>query len=91
MIFIDKDVPGGGTAYMIQKVLQEQQVFNYLLTTPRTLFAMKHRSAYGINGECFTKPNVEMIFENIYQLMHKVDVNGSLRFNFSFWSVHPFN
>ncbi len=76
VIFIDEDVPGGGTAYMMQKVMQEQQVFNYLETAPRTLSAMEHRPAYGIDGEYFTKPNVELIFENIYQMMHEVDVNG---------------
>src|SRR5665647_128461 len=76
VIFIDEDVPGGGTAYMMQKVLQEQQVFNYLETSPRTLSAMEHRPAYGIDGEYFTKPNVELIFENIYQMMHEVDIEG---------------
>lgn len=74
VIFIDEDVPGGGTAYMMQKVLQEQQVFNYLDTAPRTLSAMENRPAYGIDGEYFTKPNVELIFEEIYQMMHEVDV-----------------
>ena len=43
VIFIDEDVPGGATAYMMQKVMQEQQVFNYLDTAPRTLSAMEHR------------------------------------------------
>jgi pyruvate/2-oxoglutarate/acetoin dehydrogenase E1 component len=76
VIFIDEDVPGGGTAYMMQKVLQEQQAFNYLETTPRTLSAMEHRPAYGIDGEYFTKPNVELIFENIYQMMHEVNITG---------------
>ena len=74
VIFIDEDVPGGATAYMMQKVMQEQQVFNYLDTAPRTLSAMEHRPAYGIDGEYFTKPNVELIFENIYQMMHEIDV-----------------
>ena len=73
VIFIDEDVPGGGTAYMMQKVLQEQQVFNYLDTAPRTLSAMEHRPAYGIDGEYFTKPNVEIIFENIWQMMREVN------------------
>jgi pyruvate/2-oxoglutarate/acetoin dehydrogenase E1 component len=74
VIFIDEDVPGGGTAYMMHKVLQEQQVFNYLDTAPRTLSAMEHRPAYGIDGEYFSKPNVELIFEEIYQMMHEVNV-----------------
>lgn len=76
VIFIDEDVPGGGTAYMMQKVLQEQQAFNYLDTAPRALSAMEHRPAYGIDGEYFTKPNVELIFEEIYRMMHEVDVKG---------------
>ncbi len=76
VIFIDEDVPGGGTAYMMQKVLQEQQAFNYLDTAPRTLAAMEHRPAYGIDGEYFTKPHVELIFENIYEMMHEVNVKG---------------
>jgi len=61
---------------MMQKVLQEQQGFNYLDTAPRTLSAMEHRPAYGIDGEYFTKPNVELIFEEIYQMMHEVNVKG---------------
>lgn len=73
VIFIDEDVPGGATAYMMQKVVQEQQGFNYLETAPRTLSAMEHRPAYGIDGEYFTKPNVELIFENIYYMMHEVN------------------
>ncbi|GAP68484.1 pyruvate/2-oxoglutarate/acetoin dehydrogenase complex, dehydrogenase (E1) component [Bacteroidales bacterium 6E] len=74
VIFVDEDVPGGGTAYMLQKVLEEQHAFNYLDTAPRTLPAMEHRPAYGIDGEYFSKPNVERIFEAIYQMMHEVDV-----------------
>ncbi|HAX96427.1 MAG TPA: transketolase, partial [Prolixibacteraceae bacterium] len=74
VIFVDEDVPGGGTAYMLQKVLEEQNAFNYLDTAPRTLPAMEHRPAYGIDGEYFSKPNVERIFEAIYQMMHEVDV-----------------
>jgi len=74
VIFVDEDVPGGGTAYMMQKVVEEQQAFNYLDTAPRTLPAMAHRPAYGIDGEYFSKPNVERIFESVYQMMHEVDV-----------------
>lgn len=74
LIFMDEDVPGGGTAYMMQKVLEEQQAFNFLDTAPHTLPAMEHRPAYGIDGEYFSKPNVERIFESIYQMMHETDV-----------------
>ena len=75
VIFLDEDVPGGATAYMMQKVMEEQNAFNYLDTAPRALSAMEHRPAYGIDGEYFSKPNVEKIFEAVYQMMHEVNVN----------------
>lgn len=74
VLFIDEDVPGGGTAYMLQKTLDEQGIFNHLDTAPRTLPAMEHRPAYGIDGEYFSKPNVERIFEVVYEMMHEIDV-----------------
>lgn len=74
VIFVDEDVPGGATAYMLQKAMDEQKIFNYLDTAPRTLPAMEHRPAYGIDGEYFSKPHVEWIFENIYEMMHETDV-----------------
>jgi pyruvate/2-oxoglutarate/acetoin dehydrogenase E1 component/TPP-dependent pyruvate/acetoin dehydrogenase alpha subunit len=74
VIFVDEDVPGGATAYMLQKTMDEQKIFNYLDTAPRTLPAKEHRPAYGIDGEYFSKPHVEWIFENIYQMMHEVDL-----------------
>lgn len=70
---MDEDVPGGATAYMMQKVLVEQKAFNYLDTAPRTLSAMEHRPAYGIDGEYFSKPNVEKLFKNVYEMMREVD------------------
>lgn len=73
VIFMDEDVPGGGTAYMMQKVLEEQKAFNYLDTAPRTLSAMEHRPAYGIDGEYFSKPNVERLFREVYEMMQEVE------------------
>lgn len=73
VIFVDEDVPGGATAFMLQKVMEEQKAFNYLDTAPRTLSAMEHRPAYGIDGEYFSKPNVEILFRNIYEMMREVD------------------
>ncbi len=73
VIFMDEDVPGGGTAYMMQKVLEEQKAFDYLDTAPRTLSAMEHRPAYGIDGEYFSKPNVERLFREVYEMMGEVD------------------
>lgn len=75
VLFTDEDVPGGGTAYMLQKAMDEQKIFNYLDTAPRTLPAMEHRPAYGIDGEYFSKPNVERIFETVYAMMHETDTN----------------
>lgn len=74
VIFMDEDVPGGATAFMMQKVLIEQKAFYYLDAAPRTLSAMEHRPAYGIDGEYFSKPNVEKLFRNVYEMMGEVDV-----------------
>ena len=73
VIFMDEDVPGGGTAYMLQKVMEEQKAFDYLDTAPRTLSAMEHRPAYGIDGEYFSKPNVELLFREVYNMMGEVE------------------
>ncbi len=73
VVFMDEDVPGGATAYMMQKVMEEQKAFNYLETAPRTLSAMEHRPAYGIDGEYFSKPNVELLFRNVYEIMREVE------------------
>ncbi|MCK3684075.1 alpha-ketoacid dehydrogenase subunit alpha/beta [Maribellus sp. YY47] len=73
VIFMDEDVPGGGTAYMMQKVLEEQKAFDYLDTAPRTLAAKEHRPAYGIDGEYFSKPNVERLFREAYEIMREVE------------------
>lgn len=76
LLFVDEDVPGGATAYMLQKVIEEQKAFDYLDVAPATLPAMEHRPAYGIDGEYFSKPNVERIFEAAYKLMHETDVKS---------------
>lgn len=73
VIFVDEDVPGGATAFMMQKVMEEQGAFNYLDTAPRTLSAMEHRPAYGIDGEYFSKPNVERLFRSVYEMMRETD------------------
>ena len=73
ILFVDEDVPGGGTAYMMQKVLVEQKAFNFLDTPPKTLSAKEHRGAYGTDGEYFSKPNTETIIEAVYEIMHSVN------------------
>lgn len=71
IVFLDEDVPGGSTAFMMQKVLEEQGGYNYLDTEPKTITSKEHRPAYGSDGDYFSKPNIEDIVEAIYKLMHE--------------------
>jgi pyruvate/2-oxoglutarate/acetoin dehydrogenase E1 component len=70
IVFFDEDVPGGATAYMMQKVIEEQKGFHYLDAEPRTVTAQAHRAAYGTDGDYFSNPNAEDVFDCIYNLMH---------------------
>lgn len=70
IVFFDEDVPGGATAYMMQKVLEEQKGFRYLDAEPQTVTAQAHRAAYGTDGDYFSNPNAEDVFDSIYNLMH---------------------
>lgn len=70
IVFFDEDVPGGATAYMMQKVLEEQGGFRYLETGPRTLTARDHRPAYTSDGDYYSNPNSEDLFELVYTIMH---------------------
>ena len=71
IIFIDEDVPGGATAYMMQKVITEQKGYYFLDAEPMTLSAKDHRPAYGTDGDYFSKPNIEDVFEAVYSMMNK--------------------
>jgi pyruvate/2-oxoglutarate/acetoin dehydrogenase E1 component len=71
IVFFDEDVPGGATAYMMQKVLEEQKGFRYLDAEPQTVTAQAHRAAYGTDGDYFSNPNAEDVFDSIYNLMHE--------------------
>lgn len=73
ILFLDEDVPGGTTAYMMREVLENQGGYYWLDSEPRTLSAAAHRPAYGSDGDYFSKPNVEQIFETVYELMNEVD------------------
>lgn len=73
VVFFDEDVPGGATAYMMQKVLEEQKAFYYLDAEPITVTAQPHRAAYGTDGDYFSNPNAEDVFDAIYNLMHDVN------------------
>ncbi len=70
VLFLDEDVPGGATAYMMQKVLNEQEGYYHLDAAPVTLSAKEHRPAYSTDGDYFSKPNVDDVVETIYDIMH---------------------
>jgi 2-oxoisovalerate dehydrogenase E1 component len=71
IIFVDEDVPGGTTAYMLQEVIEKQGGYYFLDSIPRTLPGAAHRPAYGSDGDYWSKPNVETIFEAVYKMMHE--------------------
>lgn len=71
VIFFDEDVPGGATAYMMQKVIEEQKGFYHLDAEPTTLTAKAHRAAYSTDGDYFSNPNAEDVFEKAYNMMHE--------------------
>ncbi len=73
VLFADEDVPGGGVAYMLEQVIDKQNVYQWLDSAPRTLTAKAHRPAYGTDGDYYSKPNVEDVFDIIYDMMHEVD------------------
>ena len=71
VLFLDEDVPGGTTAYMMQEVLEKQGGWQYLDSPPRTLTAKEHRPAYTTDGDYFSKPSAEDVFDTIYAIMHE--------------------
>jgi 2-oxoisovalerate dehydrogenase E1 component len=73
VVFLDEDVPGGASAYMMQKVLDEQNAYQYLDSKPVCIAAKAHRGAYGTDGDYFSKPNAEEVFEVVYALMHEAN------------------
>ncbi|HLB58857.1 MAG TPA: thiamine pyrophosphate-dependent enzyme [Bdellovibrionota bacterium] len=73
ILFVDEDVPGGTSAYMMQQVLETQGGFSFLDSAPRTLPGKPHRPAYGTDGNYWSKPEVEHVFESAYEIMHEVN------------------
>lgn len=72
VMVIDEDVKGGASAYILDQILNEQNAFQYLDSQPKTLAAKAHRPAYGSDGDYFSKPSVEDIFEAVYEVMHEL-------------------
>jgi pyruvate/2-oxoglutarate/acetoin dehydrogenase E1 component len=75
ILFVDEDVPGGTTAYMMQEVIEKQGGYFHLDSPARTLSGKAHRPAYGSDGDYWSKPNTETVFDTIYEIMHEVDPN----------------
>jgi pyruvate/2-oxoglutarate/acetoin dehydrogenase E1 component len=73
VLFVDEDVPGGTSAYMLQEVIEKQGGYFHLDSPARTLSAGAHRPAYGSDGDYWSKPNAETIFDAVYEMMNEVD------------------
>jgi pyruvate/2-oxoglutarate/acetoin dehydrogenase E1 component len=71
ILFLDEDVPGGTTAYMMQDVLEKQDGWQFLDSPPKTLTGKEHRPAYTTDGDYFSKPSAEDIFDAVYELMRE--------------------
>jgi len=76
VLFVDEDVPGGTSAFMLQEVIERQGGYFWLDSAPQTLSSAAHRPAYGSDGDYWSKPNVDSIFEKIYGMMREVDPTG---------------
>lgn len=73
ILFVDEDMPGGTSAYMLQQVIERQGGYFWLDSPPRTLSAPPHRPAYGSDGDYWSKPNVDTIFKAVYEMLREVD------------------
>jgi pyruvate/2-oxoglutarate/acetoin dehydrogenase E1 component len=73
LLIVDEDVPGGASAYLLDKVINEQKAYFYLDSQPVTLSAKAHRPAYGSDGDYFSKPSIEDIVECAYEMMSETD------------------
>jgi pyruvate/2-oxoglutarate/acetoin dehydrogenase E1 component/TPP-dependent pyruvate/acetoin dehydrogenase alpha subunit len=73
ILFVDEDVPGGASAYMLQEVIEKQGGYFHLDSPARTLTGKQHRPAYGSDGDYWSKPSAETIFDTVYEMMNEVD------------------
>ena len=73
VVFADEDVPGGASAYLMQKVVEEQGAYRFLDSQPMTISAQEHRPAYASDGDYWSKPNVETVFDKLYEMMAEAE------------------
>jgi pyruvate/2-oxoglutarate/acetoin dehydrogenase E1 component len=71
LLVVDEDVPGGASAFILQQVLDEQHAWPYLDSKPQCLSAQPHRPAYGTDGDYFSKPSKDDVFDTVYKIMHE--------------------
>ncbi len=75
LLVIDEDVPGGASAYILQEIVENQNAYQHLDSAPQTLASQPHRPAYGTDGDYFSKPSAEDVFEKVYAIMSEAAPN----------------
>ena len=73
LLIVDEDLPGGASAYILKKIIEDQSAFKLLDSNPFTLTAKPHRPAYGTDGDYFSKPSIDDIVEKSYEIMNEYD------------------
>lgn len=73
LLVVDEDVPGGASAYLLQEIVENQNGYKHLDSKPQTLTAKAHRPAYGTDGDYFSKPSAEDVFEKVYEIMNEAN------------------
>ena len=73
LLVVDEDVPGGASAYILQQIVEVQNAYQYLDAKPATLTAKAHRPAYGSDGDYFSKPSADDVFDAVYEMMQEAD------------------
>jgi pyruvate/2-oxoglutarate/acetoin dehydrogenase E1 component len=73
LLVVDEDIPGGGSAYILQKVIEKQKGYYSLDAQPRTLCGAEHRPPYGSDGDYFSKPSLDDVIEAVYSVMNEVN------------------
>jgi len=76
LLIVDEDVPGGGTGFILNELISKQNIYNFLDSEPKVLSAKDHRPAYGTDGDYFSKPSKEDVFELVYDIMNESDPNN---------------
>lgn len=73
LLVVDEDVPGGANAFILQQIVDEQDAYRFLDSKPQVLSAKDHRPAYGTDGDYFSKPSMEDVFEKVYGIMSEAN------------------